>query len=106
MPQLTRSRSLDTLPALALALIFAWDTWERLRSRLTPFANPDVWAYLGPGLDALLGEASRECFRQSFLYPRFLYVLLNASGTFKRLTLVQSLLGLRTGAPTRGCWVE
>src|SRR5438477_1147535 len=106
MPKLTLSRCLHTLPALALALIFGWATWERFRLPLAPFANPDVWAYLGPGLDALLGEPFREWFGQCFLYPWFLYVLLKASGTFKCITLVQSLLGLGTGALMFCCWME
>ena len=106
MPKLRPSRCLDALPALALALIFGWATWERFRLPLAPFANPDVWAYLGPGLDALLGEPFREWFGQCFLYPWFLYVLLKASGTFKCITLVQSLLGLGTGALMFCCWME
>src|SRR5207248_8838593 len=106
MPKLTLSRCLHTLPALALALIFGWAAWERFWLPLTPFANPDVWAYLGPGLDALLGEPFREWFGQCFLYPWFLYVLLKASGTFKCITLVQSLLGLGTGALMFCCWME
>ena len=106
MPKLTLSRCLDSLPALALALIFGWAAWERLRLPLTPFANPDVWAYLGPGLDALLGEPFREWFGQCFLYPWFLYVLLSATGTFKCITLVQALLGLGTAALMFCCWME
>src|SRR6266404_397123 len=106
MPKLTLSRCLDTLPALTLALIFGWATWERLRLPLTPFANPEVWAYLGPGLDALLSEPFREWFGQCFLYPWFLYVLLSATGSFKCITLVQSLLGLGTGALMFCCWME
>src|SRR5437870_13642184 len=106
MPKLRPSRCLDALPALALALIFGWATWERFRLQLTPFANPDVWAYLGPGLDALLGEPFREWFGQCLLYPWLLYVLLKASGTFKCMTLVESLLGLGTGGVMFWCWME
>ena len=64
MPKLTLSRCLHALPALTLALVFGWAAWERFRLPLTPWVDRDVWAYLGPGLDALLGERFREWFGQ------------------------------------------
>ena len=105
-PKRTLSRCLNILPALALIVVFGWAAWERFRLPLTPFADPDVWAYLGPGLDALLGEQFRDWFGQCFLYPWLLYVLLRVAGSFRWITLVQGLLGLGTGALLFACWIE
>ena len=93
-------------PALTLALVFGWAAWERFRLPLTPCVDRDVWAYLGPGLDALLGQPFREWFGQCFLYPWFLYALLRVGGSFRWIALVQGLLGLGTGALMFCCWME
>jgi len=106
MPKPTLSRCLNTVPALALALTFGWAAWERFRLPLTPFADPDVWTYLGPGVGALLGERFREWFGQCFLYPWFLYALLRVGGNFRWIALVQELAGLGTGALIFACWME
>jgi hypothetical protein len=106
MPKLTLSRWLHALPTLTLALVFGWAAWERFRLPLTPCVDRDVWAYLGPGLDALLGEPFREWFGQCFLYPWFLYALLRVGGSFRWITLVQGFLGLGTGALMFCCWME
>ena len=106
MPKLTLSRWPHALPALTLALVFGWAAWERFRLPLTPCVDRDVWAYLGPGLDALLGEPFREWFGQCFLYPWFLYALLRVGGSFRWITLVQGFLGLGTGALMFCCWME
>ena len=86
MPKLTLSRWPHALPALMLALVFGWAAWERFRLPLTPCVDRDVWAYLSPGLDALLGEPFREWFGQCFLYPWFLYALLRVGGSFRWIT--------------------
>jgi hypothetical protein len=106
MLKLTLSRYLNILPAVALTLVFSWAAWERFRLPLTPFVDPDVVAYLNPGLNALLGERFRDWFGQCFLYPWFLYFLLRITGTFKWITLVQALLGLSTGALLFACWMK
>ena len=106
MLKLPLSRYLNILPAVALTLVFGWAAWERFRLPLTPFADPDVWAYLGPGLNALLGEQFRDWSGQCFLYPWFLYILLRIAGNFKWITLIQGLLGLGTGALLFACWLE
>jgi hypothetical protein len=106
MLKLTSSRCLSVLPALALTLVFGWAAWERFRLPLTPFADPDVLAYLSPGLNALLGEQFRDWFGQCFLYPWFLYFLLRIGGNFKWITLVQGLVGLGTGTLLFACWME
>jgi len=106
MPKLTLSRSLDTLVFLTLTAVFGWAAWERFRLPLTPFVDPDVWAYLGPALDGLLGERFRNWFGQCFLYPWFLYILLRVGSSFRWITLVQGLLGLGTGALLFACWME
>ena len=106
MLKLTPSRCLKVLPALALTLVFGWAAWERFRLPLTPLVDPDIGAYLNPGLNALLGEQFRDWFGQCFLYPWFLYFLLRIAGNFKWITLVQGLLGLATGALLFGCWME
>jgi hypothetical protein len=102
----TLSRCLNLLPALALTLVFGWAAWERFRLPLTPFADPDVLAYLRPGLNALVGEPFRDSSGQCFLYPWFLYSLLRIAGNFRWITLIQGLLGLGTGALLFACWME
>ncbi len=106
MLKLTLSRCLNVLAALALAVVFGWAAWERFRLPLTPFADPDISAYLDPGLNALLGEPFRDWAGQCFLYPWFLYILLCIAGNFKWITLVQGVLGLGTGALLFACWTE
>jgi hypothetical protein len=106
MLKLTLSRCLNVLAALALAVVFGWAAWERFRLPLTPFVDPDVSAYLDPGLNALLGEPFRDWAGQCFLYPWFLYILLCIAGNFKWITLVQAVLGLGTGALLFVCWME
>jgi hypothetical protein len=94
------------LPALALILVFSWAAWERFRLPCVPFAVPDVWAYLGPGLDTLLGKPFREWFGQCFLYPFFLSVMLKVTNSFCSITLVQGVFGLATGALLFVSWME
>jgi hypothetical protein len=106
MPKRISSRCLNVLPGLALTLLFGWAAWERFRVPLTPFADPDISVYLRPGLNALLGEQFRDWFGQCFLYPWFLYALLRITDNFKWITLVQSLLGLGTGALLFASWME
>lgn len=106
MRKRTSSGYIDVLPIFALILIFGWATWERFRLPLTPFADDDVWAYLRPALDAFLGQPLREWFGQCFLYPWFLYVILLIACTFKAVAVLQSLLGLGTGALLFACWIE
>ncbi len=105
MPKLTLSRWVHALPVLGLTLVFGWAAWERLRLPLTPFADPDIWAYLGPSLNWLLGEPFRDWSGQCFLYPRFLYFLLRVGG-FRWITVAQGVLGLGTGALLFACWME
>jgi hypothetical protein len=106
MLKLTLARCLNVLPALALTLVFGWAAWERFRLPLTPFADPDVGAYLRPALDRLHGELFRDWFGQCFLYPWLLFILLRVGASFQWITLVQGLLGLGTGALLYACWTE
>ena len=106
MPKLTLARCLNSFALLTLTVVFGWAAWERFRLPLTPFVDPDVWAYLGPALDTLLGERFRNWFGQCFLYPWFLYILLRLGSSFRWITLVQGLLGLGTGALLFACWME
>jgi hypothetical protein len=102
----TLSRCLNLVPTVVLILVFGWAAWERFRLPLTPFADPDISAYLAPGLNALLGEPFRDWAGQCFLYPWFLYTLLRIAGDFKWITLAQEILGLGTGALLLACWLE
>lgn len=97
---------LEAVPVVALIIVFGWAAWERFRLPLVPFADDDVWAYLRLGLDGLLGQRLREWFGQCFLYPWFLYVTLLVAGSFKFIALLQSLLGLATGALLYACWMQ
>ena len=106
MLKLTFSRCLNVLPALALIFVFGWAAWERFRLPLTPFVDPDISAYLDPGLNKLLGEPFRDWAGQCFLYPWFLYILLRIAGSFMWITLAQGVLGLGTGALLFACWKE
>jgi hypothetical protein len=97
---------LNALPALGLVIVFIWAAWERFRLPLTPFAVPDVWAYLGPGLGALVGDRFHEWQGQCFLYPGFLYAVLRFAGSLHAITLIQAFFGLGTGALMFACWME
>ena len=80
----------------ALAALFTWGAWLRMQAPLDPIADPDVWGYLSPALNKLLGNGFTHSGR-NFVYPGFLYLLLRVAGDFRVIVFVQHALGLLAG---------
>ena len=80
----------------ALAALFVWAAWLRMQAPLDPIADPDIWGYLSPALNKLLGNGFTHSGR-NFVYPGFLYLLLRVAGDFRVIVFVQHALGLLAG---------
>lgn len=104
MPNRSLARGAKVLPLAALGAILAWAAWERFRLPLTPCADGDLRAYLGPGLSQLTGKGFVHLYGQCFLYPGIVWAILWAGGDFRWITAVGGGAGLATGAALYGCW--
>ena len=82
----------------ALALVFVWAVWQRIRLPLDPIADPDTWGYLSPALRKLTGAGFGHTNGRNFVYPAFLFLLLRVFGSFRAITIAQHFLGLLAGA--------
>jgi hypothetical protein len=80
----------------ALAALFTWAAWLRMQAPLDPIADPDVWGYLAPAVNKLLGNGFTHSGR-NFTYPGFVYLLLRVAGDFRVIVFVQHALGLLAG---------
>jgi hypothetical protein len=78
-------------------LIAALALRERLSIPREPFIDPDVWGYLKPAIQKLIGGVFAQTSGRAFVYPSYLYLLLGSFRDFKVITLVQHLLGVGTG---------
>jgi hypothetical protein len=88
----------------AVAVIFAWATWQRFALPLDPIADPDVWGYLAPALRKLLGGEFGHTYGRNFVYPAFVFSLLRVFGDFRAIVVVQHLLGLLAGGILLMTW--
>ena len=89
--------------------ILSWLTWGVLVCLLTvaawlrftlpavPFADPDTWGYLCPGLKWFGSGVFEQANGRSFFYPLFVAVLLKTTGSFSSIPLVQHGLGVGSG---------
>lgn len=100
------ARGAKAAPAVVLALLLAWAAHERFRLPLTPCADGDIRAYLGPALSQFRGAGFVHLYGQCFLYPGFVWAILRLGGDFRWLTAVQNAGGLATGAALFACWRE
>jgi hypothetical protein len=79
----------------ALPVIFAWAAWLRFRLPLDPIAVPD---YVMPALRKLTGAEFGDIhLGRSIIYPGFVYLLVQAFGDFRAITVAQHLLGILAG---------
>jgi hypothetical protein len=76
------------------------------RSRLPqePLIDPDIDAFLGPALPALTNQGFQHSPGVSFVYPGFLYLILEVFGNFRAISIIQHLLGLAAGGVLLVCW--
>src|SRR3982751_3817649 len=82
---------------VVLGLVFAGAAWQRFKLPLTPIADPDTWGYLSPALRKLTGAEFGHTQGRNFLYPGFLYLVLQCFGDFRAIAIVQHLLGVAAG---------
>jgi len=80
----------------AVVALFSWAAWLRIRAPLEPIADSDVWGYLSPAVNKLIGAEFTHAGR-NFVYPGFLYLLLRIASDFRVIALAQHLLGLLAG---------
>jgi hypothetical protein len=80
----------------AVAALFTWAAWLRMQAPLDPIADPDTWGYLSPALNKLVGNGFTHSGR-NFVYPGFLYLLLQVAADFRVIVFVQHALGLLAG---------
>ncbi|MEY2497949.1 MAG: hypothetical protein QOD12_1505 [Verrucomicrobiota bacterium] len=81
----------------AVVAVFSWAAWLRMHAPLEPIADSDVWGYLSPAVNQLIGQGFTHSGR-NFAYPGFLYLLLRVAGDFRVIAIAQHLLGLLAGA--------
>lgn len=83
---------------LLVAALFVCAAYMRYRLPQQPFIDGDFWGYLQPAISKLNGGNFQHKYGRDSLYPGFLYLLLESSGDFRAISLVQHLFGLGTGA--------
>jgi len=81
-----------------LVVILLTAARDRFRLPQTPFADPDTWTYLRPGLAQVLGEGFQHSLGQSFLYPAFLEMVMRGGRDLRWVCATQHALGLAGGA--------
>jgi hypothetical protein len=89
---------------IALALIFSLATWLRFDLRQDPIPDPDTWGYLSPALRKLTGGEFGHTWGRNFVYPGFLFLLLQMFGDFRAISVAQHLLGIIAGAMLLLTW--
>ncbi len=87
-----------------VALLLIGGALARLSLPLTPFIDPDIAGYLKPSIDQFtVGMFSHEAGR-NFLYPYFVSQVLQISGNFNAISLVQHLGGLLAACLMMAVW--
>src|SRR6266567_2338475 len=71
--------------------------YQRFVLPLTPLADNDIWGFLNPGLQSLIGNGFQHTDNRNSLYPRLISILLGVFQDFRAITVMQRLLGLATG---------
>ena len=87
-----------TLLLFSAALLF------RYKLPLPPFIDGDVGGYLEPALLQLTHGQFQHVEGRSFVYPGFIYLILQVFQDFRAITIIQHLLGLAAGAVLLACW--
>ena len=80
--------------------------WQRFSLPLQPAAHADVWGFLNPGLQSLLGHGFQHTHNRNFLYPGLIYGLLAVFRDFRAITVLQHLLSLGTGILLLAAWCQ
>src|SRR2546423_1215912 len=77
-----------------VAILFAFATWQRFALPLDPIGDWDVWGYIAPALRKLVGGEFGHTYGRNFVYPAFVFSLLNTFKDFRAIVIAQHLLGL------------
>jgi hypothetical protein len=85
-------------------LLFSGALLFRYKLPLPPFIDGDVGGYLEPALLQLTHGQFQHVEGRSFVYPGFIYLILQAFQDFRAITIIQHLLGLAAGAVLIACW--
>lgn len=84
--------------------IVAVAAWHRFSLPWQPLADRDIWGYLSPALEKLVGHDFVQSEGRAFVYPGFVYLLLSAFHSLRAVTVVQHVLGLGTGLLLLSNW--
>jgi hypothetical protein len=102
---------IDSRPRLYSALFHsAWiimllgAAWQRFSLPLQPLAHADIWGFLNPGIQSILGHGFQHTNNRNFLYPGLIYGVLAIFKDFRAITILQHLLGLGTGVLLLVAW--
>jgi hypothetical protein len=82
---------------VALGCLLAFAAWLRFTLPAVPFADPDTYGYLNPGLNWLRSGVFQQTHGRSLFYPLFVAVLLKTTGSFSAIPLCQHVLGVSSG---------
>lgn len=88
---------------MVLALVALW---QRLSLPLEPAADNDIWGFLNPGLQQLIGHGFQHTNNRNFLYPSFIGLLLRIFRDFRAITIAQHLMGVATGVLLMASWTQ
>jgi len=89
---------------LLVALLFVGGALARLSLPLTPFSDPDVMGYLKPSLIQATTGVFTHVGGRNFLYPSFVSCVLQVTGSFNAISLIQHSLGLLAAGLMMAVW--
>lgn len=70
----------------------------------TPLADNDIWGFLNPSLQSLIGNGFTHTDNRNSLYPRLICILLAIFQDFRVIAVLQHILGLATGTLLLASW--
>jgi hypothetical protein len=87
-----------TLSLIGGALFFRFELPQQ------PFIDGDVGGYLIPALLQLTHGNFQHLGGRSFVYPGFIWLILQVFRDFRAITLIQHLMGVASGGVLLACW--
>ncbi|MDR3404956.1 MAG: hypothetical protein P4L99_20800 [Chthoniobacter sp.] len=85
-------------------LIVVCAAWRRFSLPTEPLTDRDVWGYLSPSLVKMTTGAWVQTEGRAFIYPGFVYLVINTFRSLGAVTVLQHLLGLGTGVLLLANW--
>jgi len=99
-----RHRFAQIIYVTLVVLLLCVAGFFRFRLPQEPFIDPDVAGYLNPALLALTHNDFQHVQGRSFVYPGFIYLILEIFRDFRAISIIQHLFGLAAGGLLLACW--